>query len=256
MYAYNSKDLDVFNLLCAAGADPSVSNKQGRTLVAQQVSSNNIEATNQLLQMYPDLVDSGPISPLNMAIRRCNEEMCTLLIKKHGAAIDLRDGGGRHPLFEAVKWGVPGLLELLLQELSSQLKREKKSLDPAMLNDLLSVAVAQGCVAKVRLLCEAGADPNRAVGGHPLMVAAVRRDEAMCALLIKKGGLISVDAMHGLIVLEDQRPLTLLLENKWVNFKAIAVEDREAIYYCAQTFAPDSLSALMDAGLEDFSIAI
>lgn len=221
----------IVKLLLKEGADPNAKDKRGTPVLTLAVRGHHTQVVAMLLEAgaKPDALDAHKKTALLLACESADVESAKLLIK-HGASLSAQDQRGSTVLGILSRAGnefdpkrskrVTYLIGLMAEhgadvktsEGSQALARVlragdaevgRKLLDRgaklgAANSEALIQAAGHGDLATVRLLLEAGADPNGSgLGGPPLFAAAMSCKSEVVKELLRHGANPSVANSNG-----------------------------------------------------------
>ena len=216
-YAIEQGNLEMVNLLLAAGADANSSNKDGRTPTMQLNASATVELVDRLLVAGAavNARDESGVSVLSQAVRNCSPAVIKELIGS-GARVDAKDKYNTTVLMNAVWNDDVAVTKMLLAAGADVNARNKDGecamslaamdenskalraiidagggldLSPDQRNELLFRAAGSNDADVVKILIETGADPNAKDddGATPLMEAADNGRPEILKVLIDSG---------------------------------------------------------------------
>ena len=185
---FAADDVDKVRLLVDKGAKVDAKSGMGRTpLIIAATHAGNLEVVRLLIRKGAKVADQDLFgeTPLTGAAKRGDTALVEELV---AAGADL-NAGGRPPLYWAAEQGTVETLEALL--------KHGAGANPMGVNMALGAAAARGPARAVRLLVEAGADPNGLTpfnGYTPLMWVAYSEYKSPEAvqLLLAKGANVKV----------------------------------------------------------------
>lgn len=106
-------------LLCHPMTDLSARNKQGGTMLHDQVECGPIERISEMLDLTTETdlnaQDRDGYTPLHLATSLGREDVVRLLLNKPGIRLDLTDRLGRTPLTLATYWGLKSMALVLIE---------------------------------------------------------------------------------------------------------------------------------------------
>ncbi|UZP34905.1 hypothetical protein NXS19_002721 [Fusarium pseudograminearum] len=106
-------------LLCHPMTDLSARNKQGGTMLHDQVECGPIERISEMLDLTTETdlnaQDRDGYTPLHLATSLGREDVVRLLLNKPGIRLDLTDKLGRTPLTLATYWGLKSMALVLIE---------------------------------------------------------------------------------------------------------------------------------------------
>jgi ankyrin repeat protein len=191
MLASRSSRIDAVEMLLAHGADPNAVDSNGNTALAHAVLAGQEEAVTVLLRSGadPNLEKAeGLATPLSVAATATSPEIVHLLARA-GGDVSVRSDAGYTLTHLAARTGCipPAVLRALLEEGAPPDAVAQDGRSP-----LLCAAKSgkEGRAAKIRLLLEHGANPNRRGGRDnrsALHWTARRGDEEATRMLLEAG---------------------------------------------------------------------
>jgi len=218
--ACESKKVEVVQLLLDAGADVSITTPHAYPLYAACTVNDARKAHNMSEEYQSDAaaiielllknrVDVNLKCPkggtaLHKAIRSGLTDAVRLLLENGADVGDCNESSTQHPLYIACNEGSALILDLLLQHST------KSNFSPPVTN-LLGVAVEKGFAGVTKVLCEHGADVNKAVlcgktvfvyvleqmAFSRLKLSITDKDLQLLRLLVEAGADVNVTTFDG-----------------------------------------------------------
>jgi ankyrin repeat protein len=221
-YAVDSRQLDAVRLLLTRGADVNSKNDNGTPPVDSALYADRLPMLRLLLEHGAEVETEQVFGIIEvekgMKQKFPDYDAAAILTTLFEGGVDtnLRDRNGQPLLYAAVRHRAP--LEVLWTlidhgaDLNACIKRE---------NTALQRAVEDGADEYVRLLLEAGADPNAGDSGITAYdIAVTRGDTEMAAMLAARGGRPSdrlqqhgFPPEHKQLMLSHHRPASEILED-------------------------------------------
>ncbi|XP_077366436.1 ankyrin repeat and SOCS box protein 2-like isoform X2 [Festucalex cinctus] len=187
--AAQSGQVASLRLLVKHGADINVQAADGSTALHEAAKNGHVEIVDFLLSQKADanMAGKGGLLPLHVAARKGSQTIVSMLIPVTSKARVRRTGIS--PLHVAAEHNRDDVLETLIQagfHVNAQLCAERSRLYEDRRSTALYLAVANYNVDNVRLLLDAGADPNLDVFG-PLLLAARQGCVENVTALVERG---------------------------------------------------------------------
>jgi ankyrin repeat protein len=189
-WASYRNDLEIAELLIAAGAKPNAANEYGVTPLWLACANGSGPMVEKLLQGQadPNLPQWSGATPLMMCARTGNPEAVKLLLAR-GVNINAAESKQRQTaLMWAASKSHPAVVQALIEG-GADVNASTKGGSTALM-----FAAQQGDLASARLLVTAGANINAVtnaqatwVGDTPLLLAAASGHEALATFLLEKG---------------------------------------------------------------------
>lgn len=183
--------VDAARILLAHGADPEARDRYGRAPLHYAAREGHPELVTFLVERGadPDVGDRGGRTPLMEAVSGVSPETreerfrVAQVLLAAGALPDQPDRGSRRSALHAAAGpqGDPGFVGLLLDHGARVDLADSQGETP------LHQAVSAGSLESVRLLLDAGADPNAGSRGTPLAAAAYAGQLEIARLLVERG---------------------------------------------------------------------
>jgi cytohesin len=168
-YAAREGHPAVAKLLVEHGADPNVGDRGGRTTVVDAVSAVSPETREGRFRVAQVLLAAGALpdtpergsrrSALHAAADHQGDPVFVRLLLEHGASVDLADSQGETPLHRAASAGNLESVRLLLDAGANP--------NAGSRGTPLAAAAYAGHLEVVRLLLERGSEVDRTVPGSP-----------------------------------------------------------------------------------------
>jgi ankyrin repeat protein len=164
------RDIATVQALLREGADPNVKGRFATPALHWLVRVDEVDTVKQLLQAGadPNTLTDENLSALSLAIANGSIDMVKLLLDA-GADANARELSGETMLMSAAAVGVPEVVSALLEH-----GAEADALDRDFGQSALMIAAREGHAETVRLLLNAGANPNRHtnIGDTPRFIGA------------------------------------------------------------------------------------
>ncbi|XP_049613712.1 ankyrin repeat and SOCS box protein 2-like isoform X2 [Syngnathus scovelli] len=189
LMAAQSGQMASLRLLVKHGADINTQAADGATALHEAAKNGHADVVEFLLSQKADANIAGKagLLPLHIAARKGSDNIVSMLIPATSKARVRRTGIS--PLHVAAEHNRDEVLETLIQagfDINAQLCEERSRLYEDRRSTTLYFAVANYNVDNVRMLLNAGADPNLDVFG-PLLVAARQSCMESVTLLVEHG---------------------------------------------------------------------
>ncbi|MCC6697217.1 MAG: ankyrin repeat domain-containing protein [Candidatus Hydrogenedentes bacterium] len=187
-----------FQFLIEHGADTSVRDKQGRTLLSNVVTMKYAPAQYPLAALLEvgvdvNVPDGDGGTPLEHAISESNAETAKLLLE-HGADVALPGRYGHLPIGIAVSRGNVDLVELLL-EFGATFEQRDALGDTAL---IAAVRNKQTGMARYLLEKQVDLEARNAIEGTALSEAAAGGSTECAALLLLRGANVNTRSQRGM----------------------------------------------------------
>lgn len=200
--AARMSDVPLMRLLLEAGVDPESCTQSGMTALEAAAGAGNADVVAALLRGGADANGSCPRGsgfPLNSA---ANAAVARELIRA-GASIDRVDSTGQTALHRAAEWRRSEVIAVLLEHGATVEPPGGRSTMSALHRAIMGTGGDPA--GTVKLLLEAGADPNRrfnhmtrgAHGQTPLIEAGLRDEVEIAGLLVKAGADVHASTAEG-----------------------------------------------------------
>ena len=232
MLAAMNGNEEIIDLLLSHKADPNKGETEYGTAVATAAVTPVVEEKVSL-QILRKLLDGGAdvdsqngvgMTPLFYAAREGKPEVVKMLVKS-GANINHQDVRNWTPLFMAIISEDAEIVSYLLREGANPHTKNWETR-----RTLLHHAVNQGVLETVRLLLEAGVDPDGDFGGEyppsPLMQSAAENYQPIVELLLEYGANPNYNDRGYLS--EDETPRTVLDWTRFHNNRTLEQATTEA----------------------------
>ncbi|TKS65080.1 Ankyrin repeat and SOCS box protein 2 [Collichthys lucidus] len=193
--AAQAGQLATLRLLVKHGADINSQAPDGATALYEAAKNGHEEIIELLVSQKADANKPGKngLLPLHIAAQRGNDTIVSMLLTVTSKVRVLR--AGISPLHLAAERNRNDVLEVLIEagfDVNAQLSRERSKLYEDHRSTVLYFAVINNNTDAVRMLLEAGANPNLDVF-KPLMVAARMGCIQIITLLVEHGADINAD---------------------------------------------------------------
>ncbi len=271
--AVRCRNLEILNLLIAAGVNLDTADHKGYTALSYASSAGQIELVKALLNggAQANLGNHDEV-PLHLAAENDYPEVVKTLLDG-GADVNKAMTTGETPLFIASERGLTDMAGLLIERGADVNKATNKGATPLYIaacmgrdrmtrmligdgadteitdnlgNTALSKAACHGRLSTVRLLLEAGADPTNANGEgyEPLHTAASLNHLEVVSELVTKG--VGVDA----VTRDGSTPLHIASERAHVEVIQILLEGLASIDKAADNGETPLIRASFQGHLE------
>ncbi|MDD2710955.1 MAG: ankyrin repeat domain-containing protein [Verrucomicrobiae bacterium] len=186
MLAALNSSAEITESLLAGGADPDLTDKNGSTALMAALTKKNVHAAALILKKTKNVnqqaARAGRYTALMFAAMNGTPEIVTQLLER-GADVNIRADQNVTALMLSCLHKRSDLVKLLIARGADLNLKENLNENTALLT-----AINKGDLESVKLLLEAGADPNLGSkdGFTPLMLAAQNGQDAMAQALIEK----------------------------------------------------------------------
>ena len=188
--AYQNKQMDIFDALLEAGANPNLLNEYNETLLLVALMDNNPDVVGKLLAAGVDPnVSVGKIPPLYIASENGYLEIVEKLLA-YGANVN-KDSDSVTPLHNAIYSESTNLVKTLLNAGADVNKQTNTGFAP------LHIACERGLIDIVGILVDAGANINAitAKGFTPIYIAASFGYDDIVEFLLEAGVNVTQDVI-------------------------------------------------------------
>jgi ankyrin repeat protein len=241
--------LQVIGVMLEKGAQLNNIDESLRTPLMVAIACGNAEAADILIAnsgVHVELYDSHGASPFSLAVEGGMFAVASSLLAR-GAKVEGNPSLSHTPLHSAVQRGDQQSVRFLIENKANVLKLSADGLSP------LSMAITQGSVSIVELLCNAGADVNEVlvVTGVPALWQALQLKKIELAAVLCKFGCNMSPIINGLgilqtaITLKDESSAMFLLSNGSNIDENSNVEQQTPLHYACDMGMSQVVAALL-----------